>query len=147
MAAAAQGFHNDLHIHSPQTAGRDVHAAAHLNGHEAGIHALNGQQVVGGLCHGHAGFGGNFAAHRDGAALVHLGSFHQRGLGVVLHHGHIKELADPLGLRAVAAEGRRGFKGAHTGVQGKVLRIQQGLSSRVPTYCSSSVTSSLAEEE
>ncbi len=60
----------------------------------------------------------------DGTVFVHLGRLHKVGLGVVLHHGHIKQLAHPLGLRAVAAQSSRGLKGPHAGVEGKVSRIQ-----------------------
>ena len=123
MSAAAQSLHDDLHVHRAEAPGRDVDAAAHLHGHEAGLHVLDGQQVVGRLSDGHPGLGGHLAADGDGAAPVHLGFRYQPGLGGVLHHAHVKELAHPLGLRAVAAEGRRGFKGAHTGVQGEDGKI------------------------
>ena len=111
MTAAAQRLHDDLHIHRAEAAGRDVDAAAHLHGHEAGLHVLDGQQVVGGLSDGHTGLGGHLAADGDGAAPVHLGFRYQHGLGGVLHHAHIEQLAHPLGLRAVAAQGGSGFKG------------------------------------
>ena len=103
MAAAAQRLHDHLHIHGTHAAGRDVYAVAHLHCHKAGVHALNAQQVVGSLRNGDPGFRGHFAANGDGTIFVHLCLFHQIGLGVVLHHGHIEQPAHPLGLCAVAA--------------------------------------------
>ena len=124
VAAAAQAFHDDLNIDRPQTAGGNIHTAPHLHGHKAGLHILDGQQVVGSLRNGNTGLGGHLAAHRDGTVAVHLGSLHKVCLGVVLHHGHIKELAHPLRLRTVAAQSGGSFKRAHAGVQGEVPGIQ-----------------------
>ena len=57
VAAAAQTFHDDLNIDRSQTAGGNIHAVPHLHSHKAGLHILDGQQVVGRLGDGHPGLG------------------------------------------------------------------------------------------
>lgn len=53
-----QTFHDDLNIDRSQTAGGNIHAVPHLHSHKAGLHILDGQQVVGSLRNGNTGLGG-----------------------------------------------------------------------------------------
>ena len=70
VAAAAQTFHDDLNIARSQTAGGNIHAAPHLHGHKAGLHTVDGKQVVGGLGHYDAELRGHAVGKHDGTAHI-----------------------------------------------------------------------------
>ena len=89
MTAAAQRLHDHLHIHGAHAAGRDVYPIAHLHCHKAGVHALNAQQVVGGLRNGDPGLRGEVGM-MVGTKTTYVEGLHMSDAGIEAYKHTVK---------------------------------------------------------
>ena len=123
VAAAAQGLHNDLHIHLTQGPGRDIHAIILGVEHEGCLHTAEGQQFIGGLGGRHPLTGLVNGGNGQVLPVQHRPPYD----GIAVDHGFQITLEHPLHILGVSpgpAQIRRRLKGAPAGAVGKALGIQ-----------------------